>query len=121
MRVKTVLLVAVLALAAVLGWQAGNDEIANMEFQGDLHDLAVIPTSNWGYTTIKSDDDFVNAVIRKAKDHDIELTPDQVTIRHESRNPNAPLYLEAHYSEQVNIASFTMTLHFDPSSTKRFF
>lgn len=118
---KTIVLLAVLALAVVLGWQAGSDEIANMQFQGDLHDLAALPTSNWGYTTLKSDDDFVKAVIRKAQDHDIQLTPEEVTVQHQSNDPRAPLYLAAHYSEDVKIASFSMTLNFEPSSTKNFF
>ncbi len=119
-RLFTIVAVAVFVFALLGGWRAGASEVANMELQQDMHDLALAPRSNWGYTKYHSDDDFRQAVITKAREYGIELTPEQVTVEHQSPNANVPLYLSADYSVPVSVANFSMTLHFTPSSAKNF-
>ena len=120
-RIKMIVVIAVLALAIFAGWQVGSVEVANLELQEDMHDLASSQSSfRFGNTSTRSDDDFREAVIRKAKSYDIELKPEQVTVQR-AESGNAQLYLAADYSVPVNVAQYSFVLHFTPSSTKRSF
>lgn len=74
-RIKIVVVTAVLALAAVAGWRVGSCELANFQLQEDLHDMAAEAGARYGYTVARSDDDFRQSVIRKAKEYGIELKP----------------------------------------------
>ena len=115
--VKKLVVLVALAAAVLLGWQAGNCAFAALELQGDMRDLAKMPGSSWGYQKFHTDDDFREAVIHKANDYGIELKPEQVTVQRDG----AMLYIAADYSVPVNVGSYTVVLHFTPSSTKNYF
>ncbi len=121
-RIKTLLIISVLALAALAGWKVGACELANVELQEDMLDLA---TGVGGYskyaTAPRSDDDFRDAVIRDAREHDIQLQPSQVTVRRTGSGQNAPLYLAADYQVPVDVLGYAFVLHFNPSSEQKVF
>lgn len=58
------------------------------------------------------------AVIRKAREHGIELRPDQITVRRVGEEPRSTFYLAADYDSRVNLLLFSLSLHFTPSSQK---
>ncbi len=119
-RVKTVLLIVVLAYAAIVAWQVGSVEIANVLLQGDMRDLAGQVGVAATYNSPKTDDDFRAAVIKKAADHGITLDPRQVTVTRPDAGGNTPMYLAADYSVTVNLPRYSFEMHFTPSSTKSF-
>ena len=114
-RIKTALAVAVLAFAVLAGWRVGSSEMANLELQEDLNDMASQKSFRFGNTPSKSEDELREAVIRKAGEYDIHLAPEQVTVR------TSPTYLAADYSVPVNLPRLSFTLHFTPSSEKASF
>jgi len=121
-RISKIALLVLAGVTALGGWRAGACAWANMELQSDMHDLALVPRANWGYANLKyhTDDDFRDAVIQKARDYGIELAPDQVSVQR-TQDPVTPLKISAEYSVPVQVATWSLTLHFAPSSTKNYF
>ncbi|HEY4763747.1 MAG TPA: hypothetical protein VIH75_08725 [Candidatus Sulfotelmatobacter sp.] len=118
-RIGIILGTAALILAVLAGWQIGACELANMNLQEDLRDLASQAGIHVGFVTPTSDEDVSLAVIRKAKDHGIELKPTQVTVRRTNPGPTSTLYLAADYTVTVNLLFVSFNLHFTPSSDKK--
>lgn len=58
-------------------------------------------------------------MIRKAKEHGVDLEPGQVTVRRTTSGESSTLYLAADYTAHVNLAIFSFSLHFTPSSDKK--
>lgn len=114
-RLRMILILAVLMFAILGGWRVGSTEVANLEFQEDLRDIATHSSFRFGNSPPRSEDELRDAVIRKAKEYDINLTPEQVTVR------TSPTYLAADYSVPVNLPRLSFTLHFTPSSDKTTF
>ena len=119
-RIKVIVVVTVLAFAAMGGWRVGTCEVANLEFQQDLQDLASPRSFRYGNSPPKSEDEMRAAVIRKASEYDIRLAPDQVTVRAPAPGTNS-MFLAADYDVAVNMPQFSFTLHFNPSSEKSVF
>lgn len=117
-RIKSMMVIAALALAALAGWQAGSSEVANMELQEDMHDLASQVTTYNKYSVARSDDDYREAVIRRAENYDIQLKPSQVTVQHRG---DGLMYLAADYRVPVTLPGYSFVLHFTPSSAKKVF
>ncbi len=118
-KIKVLVITAVFALALVVGWRVGSCEMKNIELQDDLHDLASQSSFRFGNSPGRSDDDFRDAVIRRAKDYGIELNSSQVTVQRPESGTT--MYLAADYSVPVNLPRFSFVLHFTPSSTKNIF
>ena len=118
-KLKFVLIVAALALAATAGWQIGTSEYANAELRDDLHDLASQLDSHIGFAAPKSDDDYRNAVIRKAEGHGIHLEPEQVTVERSGSAESPAIHLSADYAVNVKLLpGFSFALHFAPSDKR---
>lgn len=120
-RFKTILVFAGLALAAVVIWQVGSVEIANLLFQSDMHDLSLQVGVAATYSSPHTDEEFRAAVLKKAQDRGIDLTPEQVTVRRPDEGGNTPMYLSADYVATVNLPKYSFQIHFTPSSTKQAF
>jgi putative aminopeptidase FrvX len=118
---RTFFVLAFLVALALGGWRIGACELANMQLQEDMQDLAAQAGVRIGHYTAPSDDDFRAAVIRKAQEYDIQLSPDQVTVQRQGSDASSPMYLAADYTVPVNLASYSVTLHFTPSSTRKSF
>jgi hypothetical protein len=111
--------IAVLVLMVLVGWQVGSWELSNMNLQEEMQDLASQAGTHVGFVPPSSDEEVSRAIIRRAKEHGIELNPTQVTVRR--TNPGektSTLYLAADYTVPVNLAFFSFKLHFAPSSDK---
>jgi hypothetical protein len=57
-------------------------------------------------------------VIRKAKSHEIQLEPEQVTVQRTGTVTAPVIYLVADYKVRVTLLGCSFTLHFKPSSAK---
>lgn len=92
-------------------------ELANYSFQDDLRNIAMMGGAN----PHEKDQELIDAVVKKAQDHDITLAPEQVTVQRIG-TPGAPaVYVEADYSVMVNLPGYPLTLHFTPSSGNKGF
>jgi hypothetical protein len=73
--------IAVFVVMVIAGWQIGSCELANMELQDDMQDLASQAGAHIGFVEPRSDADLRRAIMRKAQEHDIELDPGQVRVQ----------------------------------------
>jgi hypothetical protein len=120
-KMKFIVVAAALAIMFVGGWRIGACEVTNLEFQEDLHDIAAQAGTRIGYNALRSDDDFRDAVIRKAREYGIDLKPSQVTVERQDSRSSAPMYIAADYSVPVELPRYSLVLHFSPTSEKRVF
>ncbi len=94
------------------GFQIIPPELSNYSFQDDLRNIAMVSGAN----PHQPDEDIVKSVLQKAQEHQIVLTPEQVTVQRIS-TPGAPgVYVGADYSVPVSLPGYNLTLHFTPSS-----
>jgi hypothetical protein len=120
---RTFKIIAGLCLLVLIispAFQIGSSELANLQLRDDIQDLASQFDTRTGYSSPKSDEDYQNAVIRKAKDHGIDLQPDQVTVERSGSGKESTIYLTAKYTVPVKLFGFSFDLHFVPASTKTF-
>ena len=94
-KIKVIIGIAVLVVMVALGWQIGSCELANLELQDDMRDLASQAGARIGFVEPRSDEDLRRAVMRKAKEHDIELDPDQVRVQRMGPVDASTVYLAA--------------------------
>src|ERR1051326_862096 len=118
---KIVLIIGALLLSVVMAWQVGSREVENVLLQGDMHDLASQVGVAATYSSPHSDEEFRAAVIRKAREHGIDLRPEQVTVIRPDAGGSTPMYLAADYSVTADLPHYSFVMHFQPSSTKQFF
>lgn len=109
----------VLAIAAVFYavYQVVPPELSYYAFNDDLKDIAMMAGANPRTT----DQDLVNEVLQKAQDHQIPLTPEQITVQHFGTPGARAVYVGAEYTVPVNLPGYSFTLHFTPSSGNRGF
>ena len=117
-KAKLILGLAVLALAVVAGWRIASCELANFELHEDMRDLAAQIGGRIGLTPWSTDEDLRSAVVRKAKEHEIQLEPGQVTVQRTGSYEAPIIYLAADYKVRVKLLGFSFTFHFTPSSAK---
>jgi hypothetical protein len=117
-KAKLISGLAIMGLAVFAGWQIASCEIANLELQTDMRDISAQVGSRIGLEAPNSDEDLRDAVIHKAKEHDIQLEPAQVTVQHTGSAKTLAIYLAADYKARVNLLLYSFTLHFTPSSAK---
>jgi hypothetical protein len=112
-------IVGFLAIIAVIyaGFQIIPPELSNYSFQDDLRNIALVGGANPHQT----DQELIDAVIRKAREHDITLTPEQITVQRMGTPGMLAVYVAADYNVPVNLLGFSFTLHFNPSSQNKGF
>ena len=99
------------------GFQILPPELSNYSFQDDLRTVAMTGGANPHQT----DQDLMDAVIKKALEHQITLAPENVTVQRIG-TPGAPaVYVAADYSVPVSLPGYSFSLHFTPSSGNRGF
>jgi hypothetical protein len=116
---KFALGLAVLALVAIAGWQIGASEVANIRLRDDMQDLASQSGVRIGLTNARSDDDFRNAVLGKARQYDIDLAPDQVRVKRTGSSVTGTLSIGADYTVPIHLPGFSFTIHLTPESGVR--
>jgi len=114
-KVKVIVVLALLALLASTGWQIGACEIANLELQDDLKDIASLNSWRIGLAAPKSDDDLREAVISKAREHGIVLAPRQVTVRSSGSSEAPVVYLAVDYKAHIALPGYRLTIRFKPT------
>jgi hypothetical protein len=118
-RIKIILGLAVLVPTIMAEWQIGAWELANINLQEDMRDLASQAGAHIGVVVPMTDEDLSRAIVRKAWDHGIELKPTQVTVRRTNTGETSNLYLASDYTVPVNLAVVSFRLHFTPTSDKK--
>jgi len=94
------------------GFQIIPPELSNYSFQDDLRNIAMVGGANPHQT----DQDIIDSVIKKAQEHQITLTPEQVTVQRIG-TPGAPaVYVSAQYSVPVSLPGYNFNLSFNPTS-----
>jgi hypothetical protein len=115
--VKLILGLLVIVGVIMACWQIVPPELANYQFQDDLHNLAMMAASQPN----RSDEDLRNAVLNKAREHEIPLEGTQVTVQHIG-TPGVPaVYFAADYNVPVNLPGYSFILHFTPTSGNKGF
>lgn len=110
-------LIGLLAIIAVIYscFQIIPPEMTNYSFQDDLRNIAMVGGANPHQT----DQEIVDSIMKKAMEHQITLTPEQITIQRIG-TPGAPaVYVAADYSVPVSLPGYSFSLHFTPSSGNR--
>jgi hypothetical protein len=108
--------IAVAVAVIFAGWQILAPEVTNIIFQDDLHDLAAQLDSRVGMAKPRTDEELRNLVIAKAAQREIELAPQQVTIRR-SGPPEGPVFFIAvDYTVPINLVVYSFPRHFNPTS-----
>ncbi len=115
--VKAILGFLVIIACVYAGFQIIPPELSNYSFQDDLRNVAMMGGSN-PHTT---DQELVESVIRKARDHQIALAPESVTVQRIGTPGSPAVYVAAEYSVPVNLPGYSFTLHFNPSSGNKGF
>jgi hypothetical protein len=115
--VKGILGVLVFAGMIYAGLQIVPPELSNYSFNDDLKDIAMMAGANPRAT----DQDLLNQVVKRAQEHNIELTPDEITVQRIGTAGAPAVYVAADYSVPVNFPGYSFTLHFTPSSGNKGF
>jgi hypothetical protein len=104
--------------AVVLGlFQVAPPMLANYSFQDDLKTIAMMD----GPDQRKTEEDVRNDVIRKAKEHDLPVSPKQVTVQRIDTPGVAAIYIAADYSVTINLPGYPFDMHFTPTSGNKGF
>jgi hypothetical protein len=117
-RIKIFLAAAALFLAIALAWAVGVAEVANVNLQEDMRDMAAQGGSQIGLVEPRTDEDISKMVASKAQEHGIALKSEQVRVQRTSSGDRSNLHIAAHYTVSVNCWLFSLNLHFAPSSDK---
>jgi len=92
-------------------------ELSNYSFQDDLKNVAITGGANPRVT----DPELIDAVIKKAQDHQITLAPENVTVQRIGTPGSLAVYVAADYSVPVSLPGYSFSLHFTPSSGNKGF
>lgn len=99
------------------GFQIIPPELTNYSFTDDLRNIAMVGGSN----PHESDQDLVDAVMKKAQEHEIPLTADHVHVQRIG-TPGAPaVFVSTDYNVPVSLPGYSFSLHFTPSSGNKGF
>jgi hypothetical protein len=118
-KVKVILGGAFLALLVSTGWQLAACELAYFELQDELKDIASLNRARIGMAPPSSDDDLREAVIDKARSHDIALDPKRVIVRRSGSTDAPVVYLAADYRARIKLPGYSILMHFHPTSGNR--
>lgn len=107
-----------LVIAVIVGWQIAGAYISNEELQTDMNDLAAQPGARVGLASPNTEDELRRSIINRAKDHGIQLDPEQVTAEIKMTPETWTINLAADYKSPVSLLVFSVSLHFTPSSAR---
>jgi hypothetical protein len=112
-------LIGIFAIVGVVycGFQIIPPELTNYSFTDDLHNIAMVGGAN----PHESDQELLDSVLKKAQEHDIQLTPEHVTVQRIGTPGALAVYVAADYSVPVSLPGYSFELHFTPSSGNKGF
>jgi hypothetical protein len=113
---------AILGFLAIIGvvyagFQIIPPEMTNYSFTDDLRNIAMVGGAN----PHETDQEILDAIMKKAQEHDIQLTPERVTVQHIGTPGAMAIYVAAEYSVPVSLPGYSFELHFTPSSGNKGF
>lgn len=117
MKNRATIVVVVLLVSGIVGWQVTACYVANSELQSEMQDLAVQNPARIGLAPLASEQQLRDSVIAKAKSHGIELDPQQVAVHLTNTPEMYSISLEAEYEARVNLLVYSFGLHFTPHSS----
>jgi len=117
-KFKLILAVALLALIVSTGWQLASCELANYELQDDLKDIASQAGARIGMARPSSDDELQQAVVARARNHDIQIDPAQVTVRRSGTEEAPVIFLTVNYTAKIGLPGCSVIFHFHTTSGK---
>jgi hypothetical protein len=103
--------------ALYAGFQIIPPELTNYSFTDDLRNVAMVGGANPRTT----DQELVDSIIKKAQEHQIALTPENVTVQRIGTPGVNAVYVAADYSVPVSLPGYSFKLHFTPSSGNKGF
>ena len=107
----TVLLI--LAYTFYVGGQIGWQELDNMELRDDLVDLAAQAGVWIGLYSPRTDNQIRAQVIDRAKEEDIRLRPEQISVTRTGTGKSEVVHLAVDYNAVVNLGfGHFLTMHF---------
>jgi len=106
-----------LALAVIIGWQITACYLANSELRSDMQDIAVQNPFRIGLAPPPTEEGLRDSVIARAKDHGIQLQPQQVAVQYTFTPAVLSVSLAANYEARVNLLVCSFTLHFTPAGS----
>jgi hypothetical protein len=118
-KLLMILVVGIVGFFAVLGYRVALSELANIELQDDMKDIASQMGTRIGYAAYGSDDALRAAVLQRAEKRGIELEPNQVTVEHMGSGYSATIYLAVDYTVLVDVPGIVVKLHFTPATDRR--
>ena len=104
----------VFGMVGLVGLKIIPPYFSNYEFEDSIKTESIQAT----YTT-RSEDDIREAVIKKAHDYDISLTPKQVKVVRVGGYGTGSLDIEADYSVPLELPGYSTTLEFHTSSKNK--
>jgi hypothetical protein len=107
---------AIVALI-VAGFQVTPPILANYSFQDDLKNVAMTAGAN----PSRTDEEVRNDVLRKSKEHQLPIKPEQVTIQRIGSPGLMAVYVVTEYSVPVNLPGYSFDMHFSPTSGNKGF
>jgi len=107
---------AIVALI-VAGFQVTPPILANYSFQVDLKNVAMTAGDNPSRTDVEVRND----VLRNAKEHQLPIKPEQVTIQRIGSPGLMAVYVVTEYSVPVNLPGYSFDMHFSPTSGNKGF
>lgn len=114
------IILAIVALAS-LGAQIFMAFYANSELRSDMQVMAAQISARSGLAAPSSDEDLHKDILRRAQQHGIELTPNQITVRRTANSLlDQEIYLAADYRQPIHLVGLTFTLHFTPAARHQF-
>jgi hypothetical protein len=111
---KLILGVGVIVVVAFLGIKILPVYFSNYEFEDFIKEEALHSTYS-----MRSEDDIREAVIKHARDFDIDLTAKQVHVSRTGSSGNGSLTIEAEYTVPIDLPGYSMTVDFHPSSKNK--
>src|SRR5690242_7094639 len=120
-RLFYIVVIAAAAYAILAGYRVGAVEVANIQLEDDMRDLAAQLGTHIGYSNIKTDDDLRDAVLLKAAQRDIDLRPDEVKVERMGSGSSVMIYVAADYKVPIQLPYYSFVMHFKPSSAHRYF
>lgn len=103
--------VCVIVVAAIVLIKLVPVYVSEFELEDAIKNDALQAT----YST-KSEEEIREAVIKHAKDYDVQLTPKQVHVSRNGSFGNGTLQIECDYSVPLEFPGYSTTVEFHPSS-----
>jgi hypothetical protein len=109
----------VLLCIGVVAGRIGWCYVANSELQSDIKDLTAQNTVLIGLKSPETEEDLRSEVIKAAKNHGIQLEPEQVTVKQKITHDEIETSISAEYEARVNLLVYSYGVHFTPESSQR--